>query len=299
MNFLYEFSLAYEPELNKQANLGPTVQQRSPTLMNFTTAEVEQPGASVYGVPAEGFAEGIYKPAVAFGGITNSGISESREKSAGAISLTVLRDFPIAAMFKNGTPPCSINLRIFVRYPFGDAYAQLCMYVGRVRSVEFNDLTATIQCQAITDVLQRPGLTQRFSRVCPYAWGDVETCGVDRNLWKWSGLTVEAISEDGLTITCALLAERAEGYYNAGLVEFGDNPTGVAQVPQERRMVVSHVGNTIVLTSAIAGLAVGSKFSIYKGCNRTLDACKSFNNAPNFGGFPYIPLKNIYMNGVK
>lgn len=294
MIFFYEFGIYYEPELNKD---GVEFLPRLPTLLNFTSAETPQPDAPQYGNAwGGGVNQGTYTSAATVGGITHSAISENTEKTANTLALTVLRTFPIADMFKAGTPPCSIYLRVHVK----DAGTEkLCIYSGRVRSVEFNDLTATINCQAILDVLQRPGLTPRFSRSCPYALYDAKTCMASKNAFRWADLPVEAVSEDGLTVTCSLLASKPDGYYTNGLAEFGENPHSVHQVPQNRRMVLSHAGDTIVLMTAIPGLQAGSVFTIYKGCDRTFESCKTFNNAGNFGGFPYIPIKNIYKNGLK
>ena len=41
------------------------------------------------------------------------------------------------------------------------------------------------------------------------------------------------------------------------------------------------------------GVAVGSAFEAFAGCDRSFSTCQSkVGNALNFGGFPWIPAKN-------
>ncbi len=37
--------------------------------------------------------------------------------------------------------------------------------------------------------------------------------------------------------------------------------------------------------------------NVYAGCTKTLDDCIAYNNTSRFGGFPYIPNKNLYSEG--
>lgn len=46
-------------------------------------------------------------------------------------------------------------------------------------------------------------------------------------------------------------------------------------------------------------LEAGQSLKAYAGCTRTVEICTNrFNNAANFGGFPFVPSKNPVTNGV-
>ncbi len=46
-------------------------------------------------------------------------------------------------------------------------------------------------------------------------------------------------------------------------------------------------------------LFVGLRFDMQRGCQHTWEACQTFNNLPNFGGCPNIPIKNPFVTSVE
>lgn len=60
-------------------------------------------------------------------------------------------------------------------------------------------------------------------------------------------------------------------------------------------MIVGHAGANLTLMAPLPGLAAGMSAKLYAGCDRSLSVCGSrFDNVVNFGGFPWIPLKNPF-----
>lgn len=300
MLFFYEFAAYYAPELNKPVQYpwdNPTYIGVLPDLFNYTSAELAQPNAPQHGnSQGGGYHQGTYTPARLVGGIKHGAINENSEKSAGALTLDVLRSFPIAQLFQYGAPAATLYLRVLVA---DDADAEkLAIFVGRVRSCEFGDLTAKLTAQPIMDTLQKPGLSQRFSRACPFALYDPNTCGANKASFRVQG-TVDSISDDGLTIASSAFATKPADWLAAGFIEFGEPATGNKQLMRQRRAILTHSSDTVQLISPVNGLQIGEYFDAYKGCTKTTDSCNSFSNLPNFGGFPYIPLKNVFTTGIK
>jgi hypothetical protein len=65
------------------------------------------------------------------------------------------------------------------------------------------------------------------------------------------------------------------------------------------RSVLSHVGNTVILTTPLPATPVGTSFTGYRGCTHALDFCYGvFNNAGNYGGFPDMPGTNPFETGL-
>ena len=50
-------------------------------------------------------------------------------------------------------------------------------------------------------------------------------------------------------------------------------------------------GDTVTVKLAfLSAVAIGDQFQLLPGCDHTIGTCAGvFNNAQNFGGFPYIP----------
>jgi len=72
-------------------------------------------------------------------------------------------------------------------------------------------------------------------------------------------------------------------------------------VSGERRMITSQVGNLITITYPFAKAEPDDVVTLVAGCDLAhLGDCKvKFDNTINFGGFPYIPTKNIFATGLK
>lgn len=68
------------------------------------------------------------------------------------------------------------------------------------------------------------------------------------------------------------------------------------------RLVVAQSGNVITLQQPFrADFAVGDLIDIARGCSHNLDAtdgCPSFNNVINYGGAPYTPGLNPFVEGL-
>lgn len=87
----------------------------------------------------------------------------------------------------------------------------------------------------------------------------------------------------------------------------GGNPDGwlkggeiIRDDDGERRLIVQHTGNDLVLSSAFRTLNPSDAITLQAGCDRTVTTCRDkFSNVPNFGGYPAIPLKNPWKVGLR
>ncbi|WP_303678184.1 phage BR0599 family protein [Ralstonia mannitolilytica] len=62
-----------------------------------------------------------------------------------------------------------------------------------------------------------------------------------------------------------------------------------------QRMIVASSGGAVTLSAPIPGLKAGDAFEAYPGCDHTLTTCAAkFGNQLNYGGFPFIPVKNPF-----
>ena len=92
------------------------------------------------------------------------------------------------------------------------------------------------------------------------------------------------------------------GFFTSGMIEAPDGTL---------RFITGHSGSTLTLIRPLESLNSffakngygegygygygGLVIRIYPGCDRTKETCQSkFNNLNNYGGFPFIPLKNPF-----
>lgn len=223
--------------------------------------------------------------------IAHDALSLSQERSSGQVYVRVARDFPIAQLFRTGTPAGTVWLRIR-----DQASGGLC-YIGRVRSVGWSEAEAKLLLSSTTDMTQREGLRDYWQASCGHSLYGAG-CTVQRDAKDNAGAykyradgAVAVVSTDGMKISSPVFATRPDDFFDAGLVEIGGH----------RRMVVQHVGSTLTLMVPIDGIAAGAAFTVYKGCNRSsgVGGCADFANTVNFMGCPNIKKKNIFITGVE
>lgn len=219
----------------------------------------------------------VYKAAV----IGRGNIEQGSEVMRSNLSLTVSRDFPLAALYKIAPPSDAITL-VLRQYHYGDAEIAT-LWQGEILAVNFHGGEATIELQPPSANLRAIGLRRNYQKTCPFALYGPD-CTVDpatvRTIGPVAGLA-------GLVLTVLAAGALADGYFDGGYVEW-QVATGV----YDRRFISSHVASAITVDVFPLGLAVGQEVRLYPGCDHSINTCNSkFANAPNFGGMPYIPLK--------
>ncbi len=201
------------------------------------------------------------------------------------LRVTLPRDIPVAEAFI-AIPPSTVMTVTVRRVHRGDGEAAV-VWLGRVLNAEWGSgATVELFCEPVFTSLRRNGLKRLYGRNCTHALYDT-ACKADPSAHRTTG-TADAI--DGATVTVAaavgLPADSLNGGYAAWTSESGT---------AEQRMILSHSGDQVVLVAPPFGLTVGATIQLHKGCRHTIAYCDSeFQNTDNYGGFPYIPLKNPF-----
>lgn len=223
---------------------------------------------------------------IVYGGITyksgfidHDGILATEELGKQSLRIRLRNDSEIISDFIAGVPIVNISVQIF-RYIYGINEFRL-LWAGRVVSVVFGaDGISEVACESIYTSLQRVGLRAHYQRICRhnlYGLG----CGANRALYT-TGDSVRTVS--GAVVTSAESA-RTDGAYICGMLRFGT----------AYRLITDHSGGRFVLSGPVKDLKAGSAVSVTYGCQHTMTDCKNrFNNTINFGGFPYLPDRNLF-----
>lgn len=169
---------------------------------------------------------------------------------------------------------------------------------GRLASVKPERTAITLIFESVFTSLRRPGLRARYQRACRHVlYG--RGCALDKESFAVVG-RVTAVSNETVIIPEA--AGFANGYFTGGMIE---GPDGAL------RFITNHNGQTLTLIrtleSIVEGFAAagygkgygmsygGLSCRIFPGCPRERNICNDrFNNLPNYGGFPFIPLRNPF-----
>jgi len=214
--------------------------------------------------------------------LRRSAIEQGNEINRAGLTLTLPRDNPLADLFLASPPEgvVSVTLRRFHR---GDPLTEtLVVWKGRVGGARLSGSELTLTCESVATSLKRTGLRARYSLLCRHALYSTG-CGALKEAHR-----VDAVltSVSGATVNVAAPLLPIDGTFVAGMLA-----TNAAQ-----RMIVGHVGPQITLVAPLPSLSVGAAVRLYAGCDHALSTCRHrFNNLDNYGGFPFIPLKNPFV----
>lgn len=210
-------------------------------------------------------------------------IDQNGEDEQGQLELTVARTNPVADLFIADLPVRPVMLEAF-RLHRGDAEV-VRFFSGEVASAEFQGSRVKLVCLPASQAFRRriPGNT--FQTQCNWAHYS-PACGVNKDLHRVTG-TVTAIA--GVTIQAAAFATQPNGYFTAGWVETAAGET---------HWVTAHAGAVLTLMTPFRELQIGDTVHAFRGCDRTITACKAFNNLARYAGFPFVPTRNPFDVGV-
>lgn len=181
-------------------------------------------------------------------------------------------------------PPDSITTLTIYRGHLDDPDQQFIVYWrGRVVGAKTTGSEIELQCESVFTSVRRAGLRARYEYNCRHALYSTG-CRVSKESVKVTGSIVSII--DGMNFTVAEAALKPDGYYNAGIISFEDG---------SERFITNHVGSTITVSRPVPKVVGGTSVDLLPGCDHTRQTClNKFANLNNFGGFPWIPVKNPF-----
>lgn len=225
--------------------------------------------------------------------ITREDIAKAIESSVNELKIFMPITQPIAASFIPNVPGKQIDIVIY-RAHFTDPLEQLLVvYEGFLAQAEFDgDLLATITVQPFTNVFKRTGPRFVYSSLCNNVLYDAG-CKVVKGANKHTDL-VSGQDLTARTITVNGLSGMGAGWAVGGFAAF---PAGGND---DQRMIVEQAGDTVTLLSNFSEDILTFQIDVFAGCAHDINTCLvKFNNVINFGGFPYVPLKNPFNTTIR
>jgi len=161
------------------------------------------------------------------------------------------------------------------------------VFLGQIKEVVFQGNVGKAACVGFEYHLTRPLPKYRYQRQCNWTLFEAGKCQLPLAGYS-QVVTVTALDSTGTIVTCSGMTQQVSNYYRYGEMVLNS----------DRRMITLYSGIEIYLRFKMKDLAVGSTPTIYAGCDGNISTCKNkFGNVINFGGHPYIPLKDIVIWG--
>ncbi len=197
------------------------------------------------------------------------------------LKVTTHKNLDPVLLFIRGVVHFPMSLTIFRGYAVPlvpDTFALI--FKGLVTNCEFNDFEAELNCEPISSALRAPGLRKTYEPSCVHSLYSQHGCKVDKTAHAVASSVVS--QQNGKILT--LPQTYPDDFFAGGYVE----------IESALYMIASNTGNTITL-SRFALFTGNPAITLYPGCQHTRQDCHNkFNNIANFGGFPWMPMKNPY-----
>ena len=159
------------------------------------------------------------------------------------------------------------------------------MWKGYVAQVTMDKTKLSLVSLPTRYNYEKVGNRAKYSRLCRrmlYGHG----CGVNKDLHK-IGVQITANMSSSVYVNQSVGSE-----YVAGMLTIPS--LGLS------KLIIDVRGNELVLINPIMQELTGTHAVIYKGCDKTTTTCANrFNNLINHGGFPFIPVRNIFTGNLE
>ena len=184
--------------------------------------------------------------------------------------------------------PVEFTVRIYRVQPGGTAV----WWDGAVAGSSSRGDRVELRCPSILDDQMKDEVpSAKFVGQCQHFLYD-RHCRLDPLDWA-NATTITSISGVDLVVGAVAGFPDFRDYYRGGtaLSLSGERRTIVAQ-----QQVAPYTGMT--LFTPFRSAAAGEAITIYPGCDRKIGTCvDKFSNRDHFGGFPTVPLRNLFRNG--
>lgn len=188
-------------------------------------------------------------------------------------------------VLNGGLDGADVLLEKAFRADLGGAWiGKLEQFSGRVSDVESGGrLQVQVTVRSYLEAFNLPLPPTLYQPQCRNTVFDAN-CGLNRASHTWVG-TASAASNP-LRLAFGHSLPQAAGWFDLGAVVF----TTGANAGVKRTVRTHTSGQIVAMQPWPAPVAVGDAFEIYRGCDLTLETCKSrYNNALYFRGMPFIP----------
>lgn len=208
------------------------------------------------------------------------------DKSSLTIRMPV--DTDLSTLFTDFPPTQVVRVTVWAGHMTDPDEQTLVIWTGRVLNVAKEKNQVLLTCDNTIISMKRPGLRRNWQYLCPYVlYGDM--C---RATMQALSSTVTAITTTGIILEAGWWGSHDPNKFKGGMIRwrggFGWEFRTIRDVNSD---------GFLQFLGPIRDIEEGQQVSLFLGCNHTMGDCQSLhNNINNFGGDPWIPLKNPVRN---
>ena len=212
------------------------------------------------------------------------------DRSSMKLGLDVSTD--LAELFRVYPPDNVVNLVVYQGHVHDPDSDFKVIWAGRVVSASRAHSELELQGEPISTQMKRPGLRRHYQYGCPHALYST-VCGANKAA-ATSAATVASVSGTAVTLDAGWEGSLPPAKFLRGQLEW--TPAGSST---RRRTIIRVSGNVLTLSGLPLDLAADDAVNVVLGCNHhPFEAqdgdCEGLHdNIVNFGGMPWIPVKNI------
>jgi uncharacterized phage protein (TIGR02218 family) len=224
--------------------------------------------------------------------ISRSEVQNSTEQAINEIKIDLPLTNSIAAKYILNVPGRVGSIQIFRAHADDPSEETVLLFDGFISQASFDGaLVATLSCSPSTSVFKRSGPRFNYQSLCNHILYDVR-CKILEAAFQFTGTV---IVESGRTIEVAgLFAAEGADWAVSGFVR---SPAGSFD---DARLVIAQSGDVLTLLNNFAIPAIGGSVDVFAGCDHSLAICESkFANVINYGGFPFVPIKNPFNSSLR
>ncbi len=201
------------------------------------------------------------------------------------MKITTSRDVKLFDLFRYYPPPQPIIATIYQGHLEDGDNEFLVVWTGRILSGARKENKAVFTCEPTVTAIKRSGLRRNYQFSCPHIlYGSL--CQANKNNATLN-MRIITLTTNRLTFSDNWTTHPVSKYIG-GLVHW-QGRYGV-----ERRTVIRiNNGKELSLSGPTTGLNAGEFVFVAMGCNHQMTDCENLHdNILNFGGQPWIPIKN-------
>jgi len=224
--------------------------------------------------------------------LQRSSVGQGAEERRRTVTITMPSDNSFVQQYLNIVPGqrATVSIIRLQRDEVPTFATQALIFKGLIASAQFtNDgnevdlILRSIEAAASRSI---PRFT--FMGLCNHVLFD-NFCKVNPGLFSHVG-EATAVSGNILTVTGA--NSQADGYWTGGWCK--------PNAQNDFRLILAHTGNNLTLLLPFSMNVLAADIQVFAGCNHVMtgDCATKFDNVIEFGGFPFVPTKNIFATGL-
>lgn len=224
--------------------------------------------------------------------ISRGAVGQGAEERRRTVSLRMPSDNSFAQQYIDVVPGqrATVSIIRLQRDEVPTFNTQVLLFKGAVASAQFveDGNEVEIVLRSIEAATSRTVPRFTFMGMCNHIWADAG-CKVNSSLFSMVG---PCTTTTGNVITVTGANAQPDGYWRGGWCK--------PNAKSDFRLILAHTGNNLTLLLPFSETVTGADVQVFPGCNHILtqDCATKFDNVLEFGGFAFVPFKNIFATGL-